>query len=72
VVDEPEVGLVHQGRRLEGGRTPPAPPLPASTAAESVVDLLEEPVEGGVFPVAPGDEELRGAVLGRCVDRESL
>lgn len=66
LVDEAEIGLVNECRRLQGVAGSLAAEVGGRAAAQLVVDERHEPVARADIARAPGLEELRDPALGRA------
>ncbi len=66
LVDEPQVGLVHQGGGLERVPRLFPPEIALGLPAQLVVDDGHEPVERGLVAAAPRLEQTGHALIGGC------
>lgn len=66
-VNQAEVGLVHERRRLKAVAAALSSQVPASEPVELGVDESRELVHGGPIPYGPPDQQARN-VMGRATD----
>ena len=71
-VDQPEVRLVDERRRLKAVALPFAGHARVGDAVEFPLHERNEPTEGGIVPLAPGEEQRRDVVVGHRNARSLL